>query len=214
MRDITFVLILIICSLVITFGITSSWGEERPIKSIAFNWMWKETPSFCFYTDEYRANSEIAIRLWNQALGSNFRVDYRFVNFTQPTDMCNTHVFFYPDVATIEYEVLGYANCNFKHSNNQHCMLVLATNRDFDFDYNHSLTTTIMHEIGHGYGLSHPTSLSLMDICINDIMATPHCEKTLMILPYHINAIKCRYGDDGFELPNYPECKWYEEYGE
>ena len=213
MRDLTFVLILIGLSIVITVGITTVWGEEQPPKSIAFNWAWMKTPSLCFYTGEYQSNSDLAMRLWNQALGSNFRVDYRFVNFTADTSMCNSHVFFYPNVSAMkEDSVLGYTKCTFRHSLNPHCMLVIATSdRDFDFDYDTSLTTTIMHEVGHNYGLNHPILMSLMDYCIDDIMATPHCEKTLQVLPYHVNAIKCRYGDDGFGLPNYPECMRYVE---
>lgn len=200
------------CIIMLSITIQLVLGEQEPTKTIGFLWTWYEQPSFCFYTEQHQNNSRIAIGLWNDALPNSFTVDYRFVNFTTDTSMCNNHVFFYPHVMIVNYEsVLGYADCHFNQSWNQYCFLTIATDRDFGFNYDTSLTTTIMMEIGHSYGLKHPVTRSNLAFCVDDIMHTPHCEKTLQVLPFHVEALKCRYGDDGWEIPNYLECKVYEE---
>lgn len=213
MRDSVFLLILVASIILLSITVTLVFAEKQPTKTIGFNWIWSEAPSFCFYTEQYHNNSRVAIDLWNEALPDTFTVDYRFVNFTTNTNMCNNHVFFYTHAATHnDGDVLGYADCRFNQSWNRYCFLVLATDRDFNFDYDTSLTTTIMMEIGHSYGLKHSQTGSNFDFCIDDVMHTPHCEKTLQVLPFHVEALKCRYGDDGWTVPNYPECKKYEEY--
>ena len=188
---------------------------EQPKKTIEYNWMLKEKPSFCFYTEEYELESLIAISLWNEALGNNFTSSFRIVNYTDNTTMCNNFVFFYPTAIANGAEVLGYVKCNFRMSIYPYCFTVIATDRnDMQVDNDYSITTTIIHEIGHVFGLGHPTTHNLTIWCIDDIMHIPHCIKTLQILPFHVEAIKCRYGEDGWLSPNYPECKSYEEYGE
>lgn len=216
MRDSIFLLIIIGCAVLLSISVTFVFADIQPTKTIGFNWIWDESPSFCFYTEQYQNNSRVAIDLWNEALPDTFIVDYRFVNFTTNTSMCNNHVMFYPTVAThTDGDVLGYADCRFNQSWNQYCFLVLATSdRDYGFDYDTSLTITLMMEIGHSYGLKHSQTKSNFDFCIDDVMHTPHCEKTLQILPFHVKAIECRYGSDGWAIPNYPECRVYEEYVE
>jgi len=211
-RDSVFLLIMIGCIILLSITFQLVVGEREPTKTIGFLWTWYEEPSFCFYTEQYQNNSKVAIDLWNEALPNTFTVDYRFVNFTTDTSMCNNHVLFYPHVVISDLgNVLGYADCRFNQSWNQYCFLIIATDRDYGFDYDTSLTTTIMMEIGHSYGLKHPVTRSNLAFCVDDIMHTPHCEKTLQILPFHVEALKCRYGDDGWKIPNYPECKVYEE---
>jgi len=214
-RDSTFVVIIIACVLLLTFSLVAVTGEEQNKKTIKFNWSWNQAPSFCILTEEYRMESELAITLWSEALGENFEVDYKFIDYGGRLDNCNNYLLFFPN-ATYKtgMDVMGYADCSFRHSSHPYCLLVIATDRDeWDMDVGYSITTTIMHEMGHSYGLGHSKSKSL-NPCIDDIMHTPHCIKTLQILPFHVEAIKCRYGDDGWYAPNYRECKKYEEYVE
>ena len=217
MRDSTFVLIIIMCVVLLMMTVQLVLAQEIPKKQIKYIWSWDTDMTFCFFTEKYMFNSVTAVTKWNQALGDNFTSSYRFVQFGDNIEMCNVFVLFYKDALYKDgSRSLGYADCRFNNSVFPYCIIIINTERDFNyqFDMGYSITTTIMHEIGHVYGLSHSQTYNLTEWCIDDIMHTPHCIKTLQILPFHVKAIECRYGEDGFGIPNYHECKAYEEYVE